>query len=358
MATDTTDKVQTTSSDVTDVDFNEVAANLGFSLKTAEPAKTETKPTDATTEPDETAETEDPKPETGETPETGEADPATDSEETADDEAGEGSDEEKADDGDLKPESEDQEPTKIQKRIDKLTAEKHELREQLDALKAERDAAKAAAEAQPPVIFKDPENPLSSFTDAAALEAEIAKAQAVLDWADDNREGGTVTVAGEEKYYDADAVKQIRANARSIVKAAPKQQEYLRIREATLPEAKAAYPGFFTPGTAEHQALQAALRQYPSIAQFPNMELIIGDAFAGQQLRLARLQQQQKKRAAAEPTKKAPAKTDDKVPKAPSPNASPKVSASSSASLRQKAGAALKARGDADALSAFMESIV
>ena len=245
-------------------------------------------------------------------------------------------------------------------RIDKLTAQKREALEQLDALKAELDAAKAAAAATPPVIYKDPDNPLSSLTDAAAVEAEIAKAQAVLDWSDDHRDGATVTINGEEKYYDADAIKEVRANARKLLKAAPKQQEYIRVREQTLPEAKAFYPEFFQPGSSAHQFLQATLKQYPSIVQFPNWELIVGDAFAGQQLRMARIEQMQKKRASADPAKKAPAQADtaEKLPKAPKPSASPKVSATSSAALRQKANAVLKAGGDRDALAAFMESIV
>lgn len=356
MATDTTDKVQDNGADVSDVDFNEVAANLGVQFKTPDPAKTEEKPAEETTEPDATADDTDPaQAEPAET-ENDEEDPDTDPEETA----GDGEGEQDAEDQ-PGPESKDEEPTKVQKRIDRLTAEKHELREQLDALRTELETTKKAAETTPPVIYKDPENPLSSLTDATALEAEIAKAQAVLDWADDNRDGGTVTVNGEEKFYDAEAVKQIRANARNIVKAGPKQQEYLRVREQTLPEAKAVYPDFFTAGTAGYQALQAAVKQYPAITQYPNWELIVGDAFAGQQLRLARLEQMQKKRASADKTKKAPAKpeaAETKVPKTPTPNASPKVNPNSGTALRQKADAVLKARGDRNALEAFMEALV
>ena len=349
MATDTTDKVQNNGPDVTDIDFADIAEHLGVQFA---------KPTDATTEPD------------AETSGTDAADEEPDSEPAAEES---GDTEEKTDETDAKPSDEEGEgtdeeakaeepeaPTKVQQRIDKLTAQKREALEQLDDLKAQLDAAKAAADAKPPVIIQDPANPLSSFTDAAALEAEIAKAQAVLDWTDDHREGGTVTVAGEEKYYDSEAVKQIRANARALVKAGPRQQEYIRVREQTLPEAKAFYPEFFQNGTSAHQFLTATLKQYPTIVQFPNWELIVGDAFAGQQLRMARVEQMQK-RASADKTKKAPAtKTaaTDKVPKTPTPSASPKVSGNSSAALRQKADTALKARGDRSALEAFMESIV
>lgn len=358
MATDTNDKVQE-GADATDVDFNEVAAGLGISLK-ADSEKAESgnaeklKPED--TEEKQTDEADEPEGEGGEDEEKLKSENA----EKLKSEAGETEETPESEGDEGEEETAEPEPSKVQKRIDRITAEKHELREQLDAIKAELEETKAKAEAQPPVIFKDPENPLSSFTDAAALEAEIAKAQAVLDWTEDNRDGATVTVNGEEKFYDSDAVKQIRANARNIVKAGPKQQEYLRVRSATLPEAKAFYPDFFKPGTSANQFLQATLKQYPSIVQFPNWELIVGDAFEGQRLRMARIEQMQK-RASAGQTKKAPAKTAEaaKVPKAPVPNASPKVTNNSSAALRHKADAALKAKGDnRDALAAFMEEIV
>ena len=350
MATDTNDKVQTSGPDVTDIDFNDIAEHLGVQFK----------PTDATPEPDAADKPSEPEAADEEPDSEPAAEDAGDTEEKTDEDAAEPTEEEGEGTDEEDKAEEAEAPTKVQQRIDRLTAQKREALEQLDDLKAQLAEAKAAAEAKPPVIIKDPDNPLSSFTDPSALEAEIAKAQAVLDWTDDHRDGGTVTVAGEEKYYDAEAVKQIRANARALVKAAPKQQEYIRIREQTLPEAKAFYPEFFQPGTSAHQFLQATLKQYPTITQFPNWELIVGDAFAGQQLRMTRVEQMQK-RASADKTKKAPAKAEaatGKVPKAPTPSASPNVSSSSSAALRQKAESVLKARGDRNALEAFMESIV
>ena len=354
MANDTTDKVQEGASIADDVDFNEIAASLGVQIKTPEP-EPEEKPADQTDEPSENSESS-AEPEAQATGEDTEEETAAAEESEPTAEEGETDQEGEGTEG----EEPDPTPTKVQQRIDRLTAQKREALEQLDDLKAQLETVRAQAEAKPPVIFKDPDNPLSSLTDASAVEAEVAKAQAVLDWTDDHREGATVTVAGEEKYYDADAIKEIRANARKLLKAGPKQQEYIRVREATLPEAKAFYPEFFQQGTTAHQFLQATLQQYPSIVQFPNWELIVGDAFAGQQLRMARVEQMQK-RASADKTKKAPAKAEaatGKVPKAPTPSASPKVSASSSAALRQKADSALKARGDRSALEAFMESIV
>ena len=85
----------------------------------------------------------------------------------------------------------------------------------------------------------------------------------------------------------------------------------------------------------------------------------MGDAFEGQRLRMARVEQMQKRASAGKSSKPAPAKTagTDRIPNTPNPSASPKVS-SPGASLRQKAEAALKGRGDRGALEAFMEAIV
>lgn len=345
MAKEITEQV-TNSTD--DFDINAIAEELG--IRTAPPpAETEKE-----TEPNATAED-------AETDEPATDNTATDEpEETAgQDEAEEGTEEPAEDEEEEeKPESEDPEPEssdKIQKRIDRLTAEKHELREERDVIKAELAALRQQAESKPPVVTVDPENPLSSFTDAAALEEQINKAQAVLDWADDNRDGGSATINGEEKYYDAEAVKQIKANAKSVLRAAPKQKEYLQIREQALPEARAMYPELFQQGTVPKAYLDASLKAYPWLTRFPGYELIIGDAFVGQNMREARLKQQQRKQSSSKATKSPAAAA--KVPKTPSPAASPKVSGSEAA-LRRKAEAVFKSGGNAEALTDYLEALV
>jgi len=341
MATDTEKQVETSGPDEL---IDDIAAMLDVKVEkpAVEPAKESAE--EAADAAEDSAD--EPAEDAGKEEEKSEDEP----EETAGEDEDKGDDEEKSE--------EEPEPTKVQGRIDKLTAQKHELAEQLEAAKAELEAAKAQAEAKPPVVHLDPENPLSSFTDAAALEAEIAKSQAVLDWTDDHRDGATVMVNGEEKHFDPEAIKTIRANARAIVQAAPKQREYLEIRSQILPEAKATYPEFFKPGTTSHQLLQATLKQYPYLAKMPNVELVIGDAFEGQRLRLARLEQLQKRKVAPKPAS-VPAKAAAAVKAPAKPSASPKVAGSETA-MRHKADAVFKADGEArtDAIEQLMESIV
>jgi hypothetical protein len=318
---------------------------MGIKAVTPPPAADEKK-----TEPDANTETE------AEEDQSDEAATETDEPEET---SGEGDEEAEDQDEDEKPESQDQEPEasdKIQRRIDRITAEKHELREERDAIKAQLETVRKQAEAMPPVVTVDPDNPLSSFTDASALEAEISKAQAVLDWADDNRDGGSVTIGGEEKFYDADAVKQIRANAKSLLRAAPKQQEYLTVRERVLPEVQAVYPDFFKSGSTARAFLDASLKQYPWITRIPTWELVLGDAFVGQSMRMAKLEQMQRKQSSSKASK-SPAPAASKVMKTPSPGARPKVSGSEAA-LRQKAERVFKSGGNADALADYLEAIV
>ena len=330
-------------------DIAAIAEELGIQASTPTPAAEEKKP-----EPDASADTGDQQPETGEKPESTD-DAAEESEETAEDAEEEGS-EEQPDDAAKDEEEADPAPDKVQRRIDRLTAEKHDLREERDVIKAELETLRKQAEAKPPIVTVDPDNPLSSFTDASVLEAEISKAQWALDWADDNRDGGSVTQNGEEKFFDADAVKQIKARAKSLLRAAPKQQEYLKVREQVLPEAQTVYPDFFKSGTTARAFLDATLKQYPWITRIPTWELVVGDAFVGQQMRMAKLEQMQRKQSSSKASK-SPAPAAAKVMKTPSPGARPKVSGSEAA-LRQKAERVFKSGGNADALTDYLEALV
>ena len=330
----------------TDFDINLIAEELG--IKPAPPAAEPTKKTepDAQTEPDTEADEE----QSADAEETNETDETeTDPEETAGDEP--------ADDATKDEEAtEDPAPDKVQRRIDRLTAEKHELREERDVIKAELQALRQQAEAKPPVVTIDPENPLSCFTDASSLEEQVTKAKQVLRHTDENRDGMTVTINGQEQYYDADAIKEIRRNAHKLVDDAPKQLEYIKLREELLPVAKATYPELFTAGTVPKAYLDASVKSYPWLTRFPGYELIVGDAFVGESMRRAKAEQQQRKLSSSKATK-SPAPAAAKVMKTPSPGARPKVSGSEAA-LRQKAAAVFKSPGNADALADYLEAIV
>jgi hypothetical protein len=317
------------------VDMGEIARELGLPVKPdPEP---EQAPENEPSEPDEAT---DPEPE--ET--AGEEDQAEEDEKESEAEA----------DKDGKGDKPD--PDHVQRRIDKLTAQKLEAIEKLQTAEAELAEVKAKADAKPPVVVVDPENPLSSFTDVDSLRAAVAKAQAALDWAEENREGGEITVNGEAKFYDAEAVKMIRRNAREAVMAAPGQERFLTEREASLAEARALYPELFREGTAEHAAMVAAVKQFPFISRVPGLELMLGDTFTGMKLRTAKLEQMQRKQ--AQQQRKTSPET-AKVPKVPTVVSTPKgVVNKADTDRKSRFADVFKSGGSTEALEKFAESLL
>lgn len=318
------------------LDLNEVARELGIPAAAAEAEK----------EPTEEADDDGEKPKE-ETPEGEETEETT--EETTE-EAGEksGEDEEEGE----KPEVSEN----VQRRIDRLTAKRRELEETLEGVTAERDDLRKQVEAKAAVVTVDAENPLSSLTTMEALQEEERRTQAVLDWTEEHEDGGNVTVAGEEKFYDKAAVKQIRRNALDRMRAVPGQKEYLQQRSAVLPEAQAVYPDFFKKGTTAHQFLEATVKQYPFITRIPAWELVVGDAFVGQSMRLAKAEAMQQRKASSPKEKADPAA--EKVAKSPTPTARPKVDGGAEARLRQKSEKLFKSGGNPEALEEYLEEVV
>ena len=69
---------------------------------------------------------------------------------------------------------------------------------------------------------------------------------------------------------------------------APSRREYLRQREAILPEAKSTYPELFKTGSAEHKVLVDTLKAVPALKRLPGYEMVIGDAILGMNVRFER----------------------------------------------------------------------
>lgn len=247
-------------------------------------------------------------------------------------------------------------PEHVQKRIDKLTAKAKEAEEKRLQAEAEAAELRQKIEAKPTLLTVDPENPLSSLTSADQLKAKQAELEALLDWTEDNRDGGSLKVGAEERFFDADTVKTIRANAKAQLKAVPSQERYLAERAAILPAARQAYPELFTDGTAEAKALQAVVANFPWITRAPGWELMVGDAFVGMKLRTEKLALQQRKQGDQKRTK---GPSEAKVPKTPAASAQPKnVGDRAGAKLAEARAKVFKSGGSTEALEAFAESLL
>lgn len=299
------------------LNLTDIAAEMGLTLDEVEtepqdnPEQTETEPENEATadESEESSADTDPSQED------------TDGQEPESDEQSDDDDSDAADDETEETPSATQE--KLLKRIDKITAKRREAEDRAEQLEAEMAELRARVEATPPVtLAPTPDNPLADVETPEQLEQRVSIARKVRKWALANLEGGTVTNAqGEEVYHEPAKVREYLANADEVLtEHAPRRQQWIQQRASTLPEAQAAYPALFKAGSQEQSVLREVLKSYPALKGIPNLELIVGDAIVGQQMRFAR---QQQAGAQAAPAKK-PVKP---TASAPSPAKGTKVPA-------------------------------
>jgi flagellar motor protein MotB len=293
-------------SDILDHLPPEVAAALGRSkdAKPAEPA-----PMDAEEETDEAEETE--------TPEQS-AEEETDEEATEEEQSDEEADKE-TDGADNKGRTLE----KLEKRIDRITRKRREAETALEELREEHDRLKGEFESRAPIRLEPtPEDPLADIETADDLESKVSAAKKVRSWALANPDGATVTNAdGSERYVDrAEMAKFIAQTDALLTDHAPARREYLRERDAILPEARATYPDLFKPGTQAYQVMVDTLKRVPALKRLPGYKMVIGDSLLGMQLRMERAAKSKE----ATATKSAPTAGKSKAiaPAIPKPSAS------------------------------------
>ena len=237
---------------------------------------------------------------------------------------------------------EDEAPTqdKVQKRIDKLTAQKKAAAEEAAAVKSQYEEAQkrlAELEAQVneaarPVLQPTAENPLADVDTQEALEAKIKSAQEVRRWALKNSDGATVKRPdGSEVYVDSDQVKDYLLKADDVLTIhAPARQQWLAQRQPAVEAAKNLFPDIFKKGTPMHTAFQATVKQAPELLKLPQAEYWVGLALYGEQTLMAKQAAEQAKTKAA--GKVSSAKATAKTPTPVKPISSPKTSTSKGAS--------------------------
>ena len=231
---------------------------------------------------------------------------------------------------------EDEAPTqdKVQKRIDKLTAQKKAAAEEAATVKGQYEEAQkrlAELEAQVneaarPVLQPTAENPLADVDTSEALDAKIKSAQEVRRWALKNSDGATVKRPdGSEVYVDSDQVKDYLLKADDVLTIhAPARQQWLAQRQPAVEAAKNLFPDIFKKGTPMHTAFQATVKQAPELLKLPQAEYWVGLALYGEQTLMAKQAADQAKSKAA--GKVSSAKAASKTPTPVKPISSPKTS--------------------------------
>ena len=231
---------------------------------------------------------------------------------------------------------EDEAPTqdKVQKRIDKLTAQKKAAAEEAATVKGQYEEAQkrlAELEAQVneaarPVLQPTAENPLADVDTSEALDAKIKSAQEVRRWALKNSDGATVKRPdGSEVYVDSDQVKDYLLKADDVLTIhAPARQQWLAQRQPAVEAAKNLFPDIFKKGSPMHTAFQATVKQAPELLKLPQAEYWVGLALYGEQTLMAKQAADQAKSKAA--GKVSSAKAASKTPTPVKPISSPKTS--------------------------------
>ena len=231
---------------------------------------------------------------------------------------------------------EDEAPTqdKVQKRIDKLTAQKKAAAEEAATVKGQYEEAQkrlAELEAQVneaarPVLQPTAENPLADVDTSEALDAKIKSAQEVRRWALKNSDGATVKRPdGTEVYVDSDQVKDYLLKADDVLTIhAPARQQWLAQRQPAVEAAKNLFPEIFKKGSPMHTAFQATVKQAPELLKLPQAEYWVGLALYGEQTLMAKQAADQAKSKAA--GKVSSAKATAKTPTPVKPISAPKTS--------------------------------
>ena len=175
----------------------------------------------------------------------------------------------------------------VQKRIDKLTAKRKEAEAEIEKLRQEVEQLKNTMTApREPEIADDPHSNLNTI---AEIEAEIAQARSVRNWAEENADGFTHTnEKGEEEYYDPAKVRQIKVNAmRALEEGLPKRLQYIQARDQIDQIAAKEYPWWQDKAAKERQIAEQFLKTFPAIKKFPDYKMVIGDYIRGVKAREA-----------------------------------------------------------------------
>lgn len=180
-------------------------------------------------------------------------------------------------------------PEKFRARLDKLKGQRDGLRTELATEKEARAALEArleAAEQEPVLLTPTADNPLSNTRDLQELDAAAAHWQKLLDWADENEDGGVMQdAAGRDVELDRKQVRALRKNAQTLIdRHVPARRAYFEARAKHVKAVKATYPFMLKP---DHPGTKfaASLVTDTGLARRPDYELVAGDAYVGRLIR-------------------------------------------------------------------------
>jgi hypothetical protein len=191
------------------------------------------------------------------------------------------------------PEPETPEPPKesdsVQKRIDKLTAQRKSAEEKAAALEAEIAGLKAK-QAEPRLPAPTASSPLANVGSIPELQKRVDLAFQVKNWAIRHLDGGEIDMGnGQTQLFSGDQVRDMLARSEDIItRHAPTQANYIVARTDFDSQARKTYPKLFQSGTPENAEYLMWLEVFPECQRYPDIALIVGDAITGRQFRAAK----------------------------------------------------------------------
>jgi hypothetical protein len=180
----------------------------------------------------------------------------------------------------------------VQKRIDKLTAQRKSAEEKASALEVELNDLKGKFQAPPPVA-PTPSSPLAGIETKTELQERVKLVLRAKSWAIQNLDGGNIDLGeGKTRWLNGPEVKQILANAEEMLSVhVPQRNQYIDAKGDFDSQALKAYPSLFKAGTADNKEMVSWLTVFPECRKYPDIALIIGDAIMGRKVRLAKTAQ-------------------------------------------------------------------
>lgn len=182
----------------------------------------------------------------------------------------------------------------VQKRIDRLTAQKRELKDQLAKVEAEAAAAKAealAASSGRVVLAPSASNPLADVATATDLESRVEQARQVRDWCIENPDGGSLQDAqGNEVEFTAAQVAKRKAIAEDILHVhAPARREWIAQQAEAQAVARKKYSKLYEKGSPWANMKERFIQANPGVLALPDHDLVIGDIIVGFMVRSGKL---------------------------------------------------------------------
>lgn len=170
----------------------------------------------------------------------------------------------------------------MQKRIDKLTAQKTTLQSELDAAKDELEQLRAADKpARQPSRRNEP---MAGVLTTQQLDEKLAAAREFKQWAIRNPEGGTMKGPdGKDQEVSAEDRHDLLAKAEAIIEAGPERKQWLSTRSASEAELKAVFPTAFEKGHDHEKAIREAMLGMPRefIEHFPDARRLVAGMLIG-----------------------------------------------------------------------------